>query len=112
MYECRFNPVFQEVICLHKQFVRLAGKSCYDIYSEKDLRLQSPVRVSFSGDRVHPVSDIFDFTCEEFRIVMPSDILQYGVASALERDVEMWLELGAGGDPIHHLIRQQVRFDG
>ena len=107
MDECWSYPVFQEVICLHKQFVRFAWKSGDDVDSEKHIRPAGPV----SRFRIHLFAYVIYFGREKLRGVFPAYILQQGIAAALERNVEMRLELGPGSYPIHDFISQKVRLN-
>ena len=112
MDKCRFNPVFQEVICLQKELVGFSGEAGDYVNAEEDVGFFASVGVQFSRFRIHLFADICYFVGEKFRCILTADVLQNRVAAALKRNMEMWQELGAGSYPVHDVVGQQVRLDG
>ena len=94
MDECRTHPVFQEVIRLEEKFVGLARKSRDYVNAEEHVRFPASVSIDLTLLRIHFLPDVVNLRSEELSRIFPADILQQSVASALQRNMEMWLELG------------------
>ena len=82
--------------------VRLAGQAHHHVDAEEDLRPAGALQLA--ADHRDPLR-------EEGRIIVPSHLGEQLVGAGLQGDVEMQLEFGPGGDPVHDLLRQEVRFD-
>ena len=94
MYESGSDPVFQKVVRLLEQFVSLTGQTGYDVYSEEHRRLQAAVRICLARLWIHFASYVIYLLREKFCGIFSSHILQNRIASTLERNMEMRLELG------------------
>ena len=82
--------------------VRLAGQADHHVDAEEDFRPAGALQ--FAADHC-------DALREEGGVVVPPHPREELVGAGLQGYVEMELELGAGGDPVHDLLRQEVRLD-
>jgi len=88
----------QKVVCVPEVLIGLPGESDDDVDSEEDV--------------LHLRADIGYLLCEKCRVVMPVHPFQNRIASALEGDVKVGEEFGAGGYPVNDVFCQQIRFNG
>ena len=89
---------FEQVVSLPEILVRLTRKTYDDIHADEGIR--------------HAAADRFDAVAESFRPVTSAHQAENTVRTALQRHVEMGLELGRRRAEADDVIGQKVRLDG
>ena len=101
--EGRADAFLQEVVSFLEQFFRLSWQAYYYIDAEEYQRLSGTLQ---------RMADVVDAGGEQGGVVPPANSPQECVAAALQRNVEMPLEFGSGGNPVHNFWRNQVGLNG
>ena len=94
MNEGGFYSLLKEVEGLLKLIIALSREACNHIYSKEDISHYGAYHIYL--------------LCKHCGIVASAHLCKYGIATALERYMEVVLKFCAGGYPPYHLLLQKI----